>query len=249
VGIRKQVTKLIKRISLRSRAQGLPSLRKRAQIDVSAALQRAVHYVFDAGVEGDFAEFGTRTGFTSSVIAGGVAELDHKSRRNLWLFDSFEGLPPSTSVADIANVHVQKGTWGEGTMRGLTEDQLRRRIRRYLRRDRILIHAGWFSQTMSHVPDGARFALVHVDCDLYQSTVDCLSPLFERKLLSKGAVVIFDDWNCSCADNEVGERRAWRELAARHAVEYEDIGGHSWGGRSFIVHKYADAPSRADRVA
>jgi hypothetical protein len=216
----------------------LPTALERQQIDIGNGLQRAVQYVMGASVEGDLAEFGTASGFTASVIASTLSELESPLRRKLWLFDSFEGLPESTSEVDLSNPHVSAGIWGGGKCRGLTADELHRQISSILDPSHIRIEKGWFAETMKNVEDTARFALVHVDGDLYQSAIDCLSPMFVRKLLSPGAIIVFDDWNCGRADNRMGERRAWREITETHRAEFEDFGQYSWAGRAFILHAY-----------
>jgi hypothetical protein len=216
----------------------LPSARERQQIDIGSGLQRAVQYVMNAGVDGDLAEFGTASGFTASVIARTMAELESPLRRKLWLFDSFEGLPEATSDVDRSNPHVSAGVWGGGKCRGLTAEELHRQIGGILDPSHIRIEKGWFAETMKDVGNEARFAFIHVDGDLYQSAIDCLSPLFARKLLSPGAVIVFDDWNCGRADNRMGERRAWREITEMHRADYEDFGLYSWAGRAFILHNY-----------
>lgn len=236
----KLVTKAMrKRRRLRDAIALLPTARERQQIDIGSGLQRAVQYVKGADVEGDCAEFGTASGFTASVIARTMVELESPLARKLWLFDSFEGLPEATSEVDRLNPHVSTGVWGEGKCRGLTAEELHQQISGILDPSHLRIEKGWFAQTMKNVAESVRFALVHVDGDLYQSAIDCLSPMFERRLLSPGAIVIFDDWNCGRADNTMGERRAWRELVETHRAEVEDFGGHSWAGRSFILHAYA----------
>lgn len=216
----------------------LPTARERQQIDLGSGLQRAVQYVFGADVEGDFVEFGTATGFTASVIARTMTEIDTASTRKLWLFDSFEGLPESTSAIDLSNPHVASGVWGGGKCRGLTPDGLRAQIGSILAPARIRIEKGWFAETTKSIENETRFGLVHVDGDLYQSAIDCLTPLFARKLLSKGAVIVFDDWNCGRADNTMGERRAWHEITEKHQAEVEDFGHRVWSGHAFILHAY-----------
>lgn len=32
--------------------------------------------------------------------------------------------------------------------------------------------------------------MIHIDCDLYQSTLDALSPLFQRGQVAEGAIVL-----------------------------------------------------------
>lgn len=233
-----RLIKAIKRfVRRRRRVLGLPTLTERKRDEIAAALQRAVLYI-DGEVDGDVAEFGTRFGETASIIANSMADRGQKAGRKLWLFDSFEGLPRSTAEADAANPLVRSGTWGEGTMRGLSPLELREVIGRFLPSDSFIIHAGWFADTLPRVPDTAHFAMIHVDADLYQSAIDCLAPLFERGLIADGAVILFDDWNAGAARNGLGERRAWREITEHYAVDFEDIGGHSSHGRSFIVHSY-----------
>ena len=226
------------RLRLRDELALLPKAHERQQIDVGSTLQRAVQYIMGAEVVGDLVEFGTDTGFTASVLARTMAELGATPNRKLWLFDSFEGLPAATAQVDLLNPHVSAGVWSPGRCRGLSAEGLRNQVSRFIDPSCIRIEAGWFAQTVTRVAEDARFALIHVDGDLYQSAIDCLSPLFERKLISKGAAIIFDDWNCGRADNSLGERLAWSEIAGKHHAEFEDFGHHSWAGRSFILHSY-----------
>jgi hypothetical protein len=235
----KSITRpLKKKLRLSRELSMLPSARERQQIDIGNTLQRAVQYVVGAGVPGDLVEFGTATGFTASVMARTLAEIERKPERSVWLFDSFEGLPDATADADLRNPHVAEGVWGRGTCRGLTAAGLKTQVGRFIDPGRIRIMEGWFADTTKRIPDGTQFALVHVDGDLYQSAIDCLTPLFKRRLLLQGAVIVFDDWNCGRADNALGERRAWKEIAAKHRAEFEEFGHDSWAGRSIILQAY-----------
>lgn len=238
MGVAKVIRKVF-RPSLKDRLASVPPQGLRQDWDIASTLQRAVQYAVGAGVEGDFAEFGTDSGFSASIIARTMIEFKRRPKRSLWLFDSFEGLPDATSDVDKSNPHVASGVWGRGKCSGLTLVELNRQIARFLPAELIKIEAGWFAETAKRIPVDVRFAIVHVDGDLYQSTIDALSPLFERKSISPGAVIVFDDWNCGRADNNLGERRAWRELAKKHKADFEDFGHHSWAGRSFILHSYS----------
>jgi hypothetical protein len=197
-----------------------------------------VQYIIGADVPGDIVEFGTATGYTASVFARTLAEFRRGDGRRLWLFDSFEGLPDASAEADRLSPHVHSGVWGAGTCRGLSALELRRQVSQFLAQNRILVHAGWFAETAPSIPAEARFAVIHVDGDLYQSAMDCLTPLLRRHQISEGAVVIFDDWNCNRADDRFGERRAWRELTEAFNLRFEDFGHWSWAGKSFILHSY-----------
>jgi O-methyltransferase len=216
----------------------VPKAEKRRRLDISSSLQRAIQYAMGSRVDGDIVEFGTASGFTASVIARTMVEIKRKPRRTLWLFDSFEGLPEATSDTDLSNPHVKTGLWGKGMLTGISPEVLQKRVSSFLDPKLVRVEKGWFSDSVKRIPDDTRFAMIHVDCDLYQSTIDCLHPLFSRKLISQGCVIVFDDWNCGRANNQLGERRAWREIAHEYNVEFEDFGHQSWAGRSFIVHSY-----------
>ena len=68
---------------------------------------------------------------------------------------------------------------------------------------------GWFSDTVpGFASRGEPISLLHIDCDLYTSTKDCLP--FLQPNVSNGGAVVFDDYN----DGGGGEKRAFRELGA-----------------------------------
>lgn len=57
--------------------------------------------------------------------------------------------------------------------------------------DNIIIHEGWFEETVAKSDTGP-IALLRLDGDLYNSTFVCLMNLFERVI--PGGCVIIDDW-------------------------------------------------------
>jgi hypothetical protein len=206
---------------------------------IADALLFAVEYVSGAAVDGDVVEFGTMTGRTATVLAASMAAFRYPAK--LHLFDGFAGMPKATSKYDQASYHVQAGVWSEGTLEGISPEALRVKCRRYLADDRIHIYAGWFSDTVPRLPKTSKFSLVHVDCDLYQSTMDALEPLFANGMVSEGAALLFDDWNCNRASRQLGERKAWEELRAKFAVDYSDEGAYGWAGHRMTVHGYQNS--------
>jgi Macrocin-O-methyltransferase (TylF) len=140
---------------------------------------------------------------------------------------------------DRENVHVKTGVWGAGVYKGLDPVQLRHVCQKYLPADAVKTHAGWFSESLPKLDPGTKFALIHIDCDLYQSALEVLDFVFKNSTLSDGALVLFDDWNCCRASKDFGERKAWREACDRYQVVAEDAGGYGWAGHRFIVHSYS----------
>ena len=195
-----------------------------------------VQYVAEGVVEGEIAEFGCMTGRTANVISAAMASF--RLDRNLHLFDSFEGLPESSSKPDTSSVHVKDGTWGPGTCKGISPAALRKKCEQYLKAEQIQIYEGWFSKNMEKIPAKSKFAMLHIDCDLYQSTMDALDFLFQRKMISPGAIILFDDWYCNRSSNEHGERKAWQELVNKYKISAENLGCYAWGGHKFIVQSY-----------
>ncbi|MBK8476483.1 MAG: class I SAM-dependent methyltransferase [Opitutaceae bacterium] len=210
-------------------------------LDVALHLQLGVRYAMGCAVPGDIAEFGTMAGRTAAVIAAAMPQYDRfcpSNRQSLHLFDSFQGLPAASSEVDRASPHVQAGVWGAGTCLGISEEQLREICSRHLAPERIRTYSGWFAETLPKVPTGTRFAMLHIDCDLYQSTKDVLDYCFSQGLVTPGAAVFFDDWNCNTARPDLGERRAWMEAVADFKIMASDCGEYGMGCHKFIVHSY-----------
>jgi len=73
--------------------------------EVCKALADGIVYVYGAGIIGDIAEFGTMSGKTAVAIATAIRRVESslsaahlqyvckEGGKELWLFDSFEGLP------------------------------------------------------------------------------------------------------------------------------------------------------------
>ena len=75
------------------------------------------------------------------------------------------------------------------------EEHIAGRLGEVVSADRINIHKGFYSETLTR-PLPIKAALVHIDCDLYQSTKEVLSWLGKHDICTDGCVLLFDDWNC-----------------------------------------------------
>jgi O-methyltransferase len=125
-------------------------------------------------VSGSFAEFG--------VYNGGSAKLlcELKGDRPLHLFDSFEGLPP-------VGPEDRQERWQEGWFRG-SREAVERLLDEY---DEVHIHQGIFPATASAVSE-ERFAFVHLDVDIYESTLQGLQFFYPR--LNPGGMLLSHDY-------------------------------------------------------
>ncbi len=129
-------------------------------------------------LRGHVAELGVYRGGTAKFLA---ETFELCSERQLHLFDTFSGFPLEGGEWD----HYQKGELGDTSF-----EQVKSYLCSY---QNIRYYAGAFKQTLvqdSNIPD--QFCFVHVDCDLYQSTLESISFFFPR--LVKGGVMLFDDY-------------------------------------------------------
>lgn len=210
------------------------------------ALSQGVFYAYNNPIQGEIAEFGTATGMSAFTIAkamGAYQKVFGEALRRfglppktLFLFDSFQGLPRAENAADAQSPNVVAGRWAAGEFKGLTPEELGALCASTYPKERIRIMNGWFSETLRAIPPQTKFAMVHLDCDLYSSTVEVLDHLFGQKLLADGCALFFDDWNCNRSSPRYGQRRAWGEMTAKHGVKFSDCGDYAVLCHKFLVH-------------
>jgi predicted O-methyltransferase YrrM len=121
-------------------------------------------------------------------------------------FDSFEGLPEAWS-----GTFEQKGKFGRGgTLPEVPSN--------------VALHKGWFEQTLPSYlaahPDEA-IAFLHVDCDIYSSTVTVLRTLAPR--FKPGTVLVFDEY-FNYPNWQRHEWRAFQEFVRDTGTSYRYLG-------------------------
>jgi hypothetical protein len=214
------------------------------------ALRAAVEYAVACGVSGDVAEFGCYLGRTASALAEFMWEIEKRysgsdrahniNQRRLWAFDSFEGFPEPSHPIDSDAPHVKAGLWYAGQPAGGTPEYVHADCARFIDADRISVVKGWYKDVLPKLPARVRFAVVHIDCDFYESTKEVLDRLLGGGLLSDGCTILFDDWYCNRGSPEFGEQRAWRgaweQVSYVQSYRYSDWGPYGVTGRRFIVH-------------
>lgn len=234
-------------ITLPDNIKDVLTLRSHRDI-VYQELYSAVEYIFGSAVDGDIAEFGAgATGHSSLVLAKALADCSQYYRgtfaahglsaKQLYYFDSFSGMPDPADASDQASPHVASGVWGGRTMKIISDFDLSINVNQYLHRDQFHIKQGWFEETLSGIPPGKQFALIHLDCDLYLSTYQVLDYLISHQCIADGCLILFDDWNCNRASNKYGQRRAWNQVAEEYNLDFSDLGYYAMAGKKFIIHR------------
>jgi len=100
--------------------------------------------------------------------------------KHLHLFDTFTGMP-DTAIKE-RDGH-QKGDFGDTSL-----DSVKSYLADF---PYVTIHAGFIPTTFENVKN-EWFSFVHIDVDIYQTSLDCCEFFYSR--LVSGAVVIFDDY-------------------------------------------------------
>jgi O-methyltransferase len=152
-----------------------------------SALHDAACQLEAQGIHGSFVECGVRNGGSAAVIA---AVAERYSKRDVWLFDSWEGLPDPTAH-DMTH-DGQPGYRGQalGHMERV-KDLLFTKMN--LDPKKIHLEKGWFDKTIPIVKENlGQIALLNLDCDWYDSVKFCMEELYPRVVT--GGFVFVDDY-------------------------------------------------------
>jgi len=163
--------------------------------DKLALLEFALRHVT---IEGQFLEFGVYSGRTINFIAERVPVGTVVTG-----FDSFEGLPE---------------TWRAGYPKGAYRISGLPKVRRNVR-----LVKGLFSDTLSAFAreHTQPVAFLHVDCDIYSSTVTVFQQFNSR--IRPGTVIVFDEF-FNYPEWEQGEYKAFLEFAKSRKASFEYFG-------------------------
>jgi O-methyltransferase len=162
------------------------------------ALWEACRYIGKAGLEGDVVECGVWRGGSSMMAA--LALRGSEQDRRMWLYDTFEGMPPPSdrdvdytgaSAASTLNederVPGVSNNWAWATLDDVESN---------------MAATGYPAELLHYVPGKVeetipgqapeRIALLRLDTDWYDSTRHELEHLYPR--LVSGGVLIIDDY-------------------------------------------------------
>jgi O-methyltransferase len=163
--------------------------------------------VLDEDVPGDLIETGVWRG-GCCILMKGILQANQDTSRKVFLCDSFAGLPAPDVAHYPRDAGLDLSIYPE---LAIGERVVRDNFKRYgLLDESVVTVPGWFKDTLHTVPS-SQFALVRLDGDLYESTMQGLKALYPR--LAPGGFIIIDDYGClpQCAD-------AVHDYRAKHAI-------------------------------
>jgi O-methyltransferase len=178
-------------------------------------MQACVVDVLRNEVPGDLVEAGVWRGGMTVFMRALLKAYEERSneepsnrdrQRQVWVLDSFEGLPKIDKDRESFD-------WKAGDM-AVSLEEVQGNFARYDLLDaRVHFVKGFFDRTLPQAPI-SRIAILRIDADLYQSTLDVLNHLYPK--LSPGGYAIFDDFQ-----NLPDCRKAIEEYREQHGVSEE----------------------------
>jgi hypothetical protein len=229
-------------------------------------LHACLDVIQNENIPGDLIETGVwRGGATifmrAHLAAHGVTD------RTVWVADSFVGLPPPSVSEDIGYDLSTR----QQPILAIDEERVRDLFRRYdLLDGQVRFLPGWFRDTLPAAPI-EQLALLRLDGDLYESTMDALLALYDKVV--PGGYVVVDDYGalppCRRAVEDFRAERgiaepleqidwtgmAWRKAGAQSAQPAQPV-RTSLGTASFVPNDHYYSPvvnldelaKRADRL-
>lgn len=149
-------------------------------------LQFCVKTVLNEGVPGDLLEAGVWRG-GSCIFMRAILKLYGITDRTVWVADSFQGLPAPSLEAD-------RGYDLSGIPQlAVSQAEVEAAFGRFdLLDGQVKFLRGWFKDTLANAPV-SRLAVLRLDGDLYESTMDIFNALYHK--VSAGGFVIVDDYH------------------------------------------------------
>jgi len=161
--------------------------------------------------EGLVVEFGVANGASLRHLAGLTPRQVHG-------FDSFGGLPEDwRGTKEKTGAFTQRGRLPKVPANAT-------------------LHPGWFNETLPGfiAANPGPAAFIHVDCDIYSSTVTIFEALRER--IGRGTVILFDEY-FNYPGWRAHEYKAFQEFIANTGLAYEYIGVSAEKGHVAVIIK------------
>ena len=185
----------------------------------SSAFETCIRFINYEMIEGDICEFGVYTGRSLALLSYFNVEYYRKEntfnskneiKRRILGFDSFEGLPDTEGHSRwetglFKKNHSQHPTIPQNEI--VTPESILNFFK-VMDLTTPTIIKGYYDAVS---PDfGDSVALVHIDCDLYTSTLQALNLV--KSKLKTGTLILFDDWFNYKGGLNCGEQKAFKQF-------------------------------------
>jgi len=165
-----------------------------------------VEDILRSDVPGDFIETGVWRG-GACIYMRAILRTRGASNRKVFVADSFMGLPkpnPEEYPADSGDIHH---TYEEMS---ISLDAVKGNFERFgLLDEQVVFLPGWFKDTLPAAPI-EKLALLRLDGDMYESTMQALEALFDK--VSPGGFIVVDDFDLPNCRKAIADFRAQRGI-------------------------------------
>jgi O-methyltransferase len=179
-----------------------------------------VHKVNRENLPGDIVECGVWNGGSAAVMAIACRESQPPlPNRKIWLFDSFQGLPPPGENDD----QLERDSYFEGWNKGSVTKVRRIFSKLKLPLDSVYIIPGWFNETLK-TASVSSIALLNIDADWYDSVKLVLETFYDKVV--PGGYIALDDygWWLGC-DRAVADFFTERQINGVMIQRLDQRGG------------------------
>lgn len=171
-------------------------------------VQSCIRQILREDVQGDLIECGVWRGGTTIFMKACLTAYGDGKGRRVWVADSFQGLPKPDPGAYPADAGLDLWRWSQLTV---SVDEVRANFAKYgLLDENVRFLEGWLKDTLPSAPI-EHLALLRIDVDMYESTMDALRWLYSK--VSPGGYVIVDDYGAIPAC-----RQAINDFRAAHGI-------------------------------
>ena len=142
--------------------------------------------IFSNKVEGDIIEFGCYKGSSALIILETLKTLN--SSKNLFLYDSFDGL---SDISDKDKKDNYSSYYKKGDFQS-SLSTLNKNLEKYDKKYTVL--KGTLPNDTNIIPK-SKYSFIHIDLDIYLPTKTSIQETFDQ--LNPGGIVLFDDYGCN----------------------------------------------------
>lgn len=182
-------------------------------------LEFCIEKVITNGVPGDLIETGVWRG-GATIFMRAVLKAYGVTDRYVWVADSFEGLPPPETGK---YPHDAGDRLHEARELAVSLEEVKANFETYgLLDNQVRFLKGWFRDTLPAAPI-ERLAVLRLDGDMYESTMDTLVNLYPK--LSEGGYAIVDDYGAIPACRQaVNDYRSANTITEKiHNIDWTGI--------------------------
>tara|TARA_A100001011_G_C14256113_1_gene820171 strand:- start:680 stop:1426 length:747 start_codon:yes stop_codon:yes gene_type:complete len=212
------------------------------------ALHKSWGHVFSNHLNGDYVEFGVYKGesFIDSIKTflefktwlkkeiksneNWRAKVSSQSKLHNKIYfhalDTFEGMPKNNEDNFI---------FGEGNFKA-SEKILKDKINQIKNSEyEAFIYKGNFEHTALDLKkklENRVISIVNFDCDLKESTSVALNTIKDK--IQIGSILLFDDYNGFNANQELGQRKSFKDFKDETDFKFEKFFSYHYSGQSFL---------------